>query len=133
MIASLACMPRLMGAASEFSEGESQGCDFWAKQARRAPKLCTPCASRAHQSHAVWMRWLTCFSPLAAGDERRAQRAALVTQSVLPAICCRYIQMQAAQSLLLASYEPLKLCEEAMLSEAWIVPCTVGFLLKIAS
>ena len=56
-----------------------------------------------------------------------------MAKSVLPAISCRYIQKRAAQSLLLASYEPLKLCEEAMLSEAWIVPCTVGFLMKIAS
>ena len=63
----------------------------------------------------------------------RAHRELQLIKSVLPAISCPYIQERAAQSLLLASYTPLKLCEEAMLSEAWTVPCTVGFLLKIAS
>ena len=41
------------------------------------------------------------------------------------------MQERASQSLLLASYEPLKLCEdEAMLR---LVSSTISFLLKIAS
>ena len=84
------------------------------------------CAVRGHVL-------LTRILPLRRRYRGRAHRELQLIKSVLPAISCPYIQERAAQSLLLASYRPLKLCGEAMLSEAWTVPCTVGFLIKIVS
>ena len=88
--------------------------------------MCTPCALRGHVL-------LTLILPLRRRYRGRAHRGLQLIKSVLPAISCPYIQERAAQSLLLASNTPLKLCGEAMLSEAWTVSCTVGFLMKIAS
>ena len=90
-------------------------------------RMCAPCALRAG----------TCvadphFAPEAQVPRARPSRAP-VDQKCSPGDSCPYIQERAAQSLLLASYTPLKLCGEAMLSEAWTVPCTVGFLIKIVS
>ena len=77
---------------------------------------------------------LTRILPLSRRYQGRAHRGLQFIKSVLPAISCRYIQERAAQSLLLASYTPLKLhVGRPVLSEAWTVPCTVGFLIKIVS
>ena len=99
--------------------------------AKIARRLRTPCVHRARTPcNSVCHVRLTRILPLRRRYQGRAHRGLQLIKSVLPAISCPYIQERAAQSLLLASYTPLKLCEEAMLSEAWIVPGTVGFSLE---